>query len=127
MREYSPQIVNHFNAPQNYGMLAHADRSVVVSDPCCGDQLHLHIRLDGERIAACSFQAFGCATTIALGSLITVAVTGKLLSHLAQLDEPSIAQLAGTLSPNQRHSAALAHGAVQALTGETSSDIKKGV
>ena len=58
------------------GSLADPDATAAVANPCCGDRLRLYARVGDGRVAGCTFLAYGCAPTIALGSLLTEAARG---------------------------------------------------
>jgi nitrogen fixation NifU-like protein len=113
--EYSARVVDHFTEPRNLGRLPDPDATAVAANACCGDRLHLDARVRDGRIAACSFLAYGCAPTIALGSLLTEALAGREIDGLAGLDEDWVAGLAGGLAPRHRHCADLGKDAVHAL------------
>ena len=115
MRNYSPRVVEHFSRPRNMEPLPYDDVTAEATNPCCGDRLRLYARLDGGRVAACTFLAYGCAALIAVGSLLTEAVRGLRVDELAGFDEGRVAELAGGLSPGQRHCAALGKDALLAL------------
>jgi nitrogen fixation NifU-like protein len=126
MHSYSPQIIEHFTNPRNLGALADADVSAEAANPCCGDRIRLYARVRGQRIAACTFLAHGCAASIALGSLLTQAVVGKEINELTALGEDRLVELGG-LRPSQRHCAALASDALVALTRNYRTFRPKGV
>jgi nitrogen fixation NifU-like protein len=115
MSGYSPRLVDHFTNPRNLGELDHPDVTAAVANPCCGDRIHLYAHVTAERVTECTYLAYGCAACIAVGSILTEAVTGKPLHELAALDEPRLEALAGGLSPNQRHCATLAKDVLHTL------------
>jgi nitrogen fixation protein NifU and related proteins len=115
VRSFSPQVVDHFTNPRNLGALLGADVTAVAANPCCGDRIHLYARVQGGRVVACTFLAYGCAAAVAVGSLLTEAVTGRPIDGLAAIDEGRVAEWAGGLQPGQRHCAALGRDALHAL------------
>jgi nitrogen fixation NifU-like protein len=115
MNGFSPCIVDHFTNPRNLGELEHPDVTAVVANPCCGDRIHLSARVTEETVTECRYLAYGCAACIAVGSILTEAVTGKPLAELTALDESRLAALAGGLSPSQRHCAVLAKDVLHTL------------
>jgi nitrogen fixation protein NifU and related proteins len=74
---YQDMILDHNRSPQNYGRLENANRRVEGSNPLCGDQLTVWLRMDGERIQDVAFEGSGCAISRASASLMTSAVKGK--------------------------------------------------
>jgi NifU-like protein involved in Fe-S cluster formation len=115
VRNFSPRIVEHFTRPRHMGPLPDADVTAEACNSCCGDRLRLYARLDGGRVAACSFLAYGCAALIAVGSLLTEAAVGREVDELAAFDEGRVAELAGGLNPGQRHCAVLGKDTLHAL------------
>jgi nitrogen fixation protein NifU and related proteins len=115
VRNYSPRVVEHFSRPRNMEALPDADLTAEATSACCGDRLRLYARVDGGRVAACTFLAYGCAALIAVGSLLTEAVVGRPVDELARFDEGRVAELAGGLTPGQRHCAALGKDVLNAL------------
>ena len=127
MRNYSPRVVEHFSRPRNMEALPDADVTAEATDPCCGDRLRFYARVSGGRVAACTFLAYGCAALIAVGSLLTEAVVGRPVAELARFDEGRVAELAGGLSPGQRHCAVLGKDVLHALVETYRADRPKGV
>ncbi len=70
---FSDAVLDHFRNPRNAGELPGADASVEVSNPVCGDILHLAARVEDGRIAEARFLCRGCTTSIACASLLTAA------------------------------------------------------
>src|SRR5580765_5465918 len=71
---YQEVIIDHNRRPRNYGVLPDASRSARGHNPLCGDKLTLYLKIDGDRIAAISFEGSGCAISKASASLMTDAV-----------------------------------------------------
>jgi nitrogen fixation NifU-like protein len=74
---YQELILDHNRRPRNYGALADATDTARGDNPLCGDKLTLYLRMDGDRIAAVSFEGSGCAISKASASLMTDAVKGR--------------------------------------------------
>jgi nitrogen fixation NifU-like protein len=74
---YQNVILEHNRSPRNYRAMADADRKAEGSNPLCGDQLTVWVRMDGDVIGDVSFQGAGCAISKASASLMTGAVKGK--------------------------------------------------
>jgi nitrogen fixation NifU-like protein len=115
MSDYSPQIVEHFSNPRNVGEMENPDLSASVGNPVCGDQIHLHVRLAGERIAECRFLAYGCAASLATASILSEAIHGQPVEEVAAIDEARILEMVGGLTPSQRHCATLGRDLLQTL------------
>jgi nitrogen fixation protein NifU and related proteins len=84
---YRDVILDHNRHPRNFGRIENADGVAEGSNPLCGDQLSLTVRLDGERIADVRFEGKGCAISTASASLMTEAVKGRDLADVRGLFE----------------------------------------
>jgi len=74
---YQSIILDHNRRPQNFRAMADATAHAEGTNPMCGDQFTVWLRLDGDRVADVSFQGSGCAISKASASLMTAAVKGK--------------------------------------------------
>jgi nitrogen fixation NifU-like protein len=82
---YQEVILDHNRRPRNWGALPDATRAAEGYNPLCGDRLTLHVKIDGDRIAAISFEGSGCAISKASASLMTDAVKGRTLDEAGAL------------------------------------------
>lgn len=96
-------IVRHFSNPTHAGELADASRSIELGNPVCGDRIRVEIRLDGDRIAAARYQAWGCATSLATGNAFCAHIEDKSLGEAAGASPATIEALLGELEPSQMH------------------------
>ena len=74
---YQEVILDHNKKPRNFGPLEGATNQADGHNPLCGDQLHVALELDGDRVADVRFEGSGCAISTASASLMTEAVKGK--------------------------------------------------
>jgi nitrogen fixation NifU-like protein len=82
---YQELLVDHGKHPRNFGPLPDADRAAQGSNPLCGDELSVRLRMAKGRIDAIAFQGAGCAVCIASASMMTVAVKGLTASEIEAL------------------------------------------
>jgi nitrogen fixation NifU-like protein len=82
---YQEVILDHNRRPRNWGALADATRVAQGHNPLCGDRLTLHVKVEGDRLAAVSFEGSGCAISKASASLMTDAVKGRTLAEALDL------------------------------------------
>jgi nitrogen fixation NifU-like protein len=93
---YREQILDHYKHPQNFGQLDEFDLEYEDSNPFCGDEQHVWIRLDGDgRVAEVSFDGKGCAISTAATSLLTEELTGKTRAELLALSKDFVLDLLG--------------------------------
>ncbi len=107
---YQQVILDHHRSPRNYRRLSDANRSSEGTNPLCGDEITLYVRLDGNVIGDIGFQGSGCAISQASASLMTSAVKGKSTEEAEALfrafhdmvtggpDAPADAQTLGKLA-----------------------------
>jgi len=84
---YREVILDHNRRPRNFGPLDGENRRAEGHNPLCGDRLTVHLRVDGDRIAAISFEGSGCAISKASASLMTDAVKGGTVADAEALFE----------------------------------------
>lgn len=85
---YREQILDHYKHPQNFGELEDFDMEFEDSNPLCGDQLRVQLKLDEDgHIADLRFSGVGCAISQASASLVSDEVKGMTIEELMKLDK----------------------------------------
>jgi nitrogen fixation NifU-like protein len=93
---YREQILEHYKHPQNFGRLREFDLEYEDSNPFCGDEQHVWIRLDeSDRVAEVSFEGKGCAISTAATSLLTEELLGKTRQEVLALPKDFVLDLLG--------------------------------
>ena len=93
---YREHILEHYKRPQNFGSLPDADLEFRDSNPLCGDEYRVQLKLDGEgRIADLRFDGQGCAISKAACSMVSDEVKGMSLDDLLRLDRRTVLDLLG--------------------------------
>src|SRR5437867_1106012 len=93
---YREQILEHYKRPRNFGRLGEFDLEFEDSNPFCGDEQHVFIRLDaGGRVAQVSFEGKGCAISTAATSMLTEELAGKSREELLKLPKEFVLDLLG--------------------------------
>ena len=88
---YRDFILEHYRNPHNKGVLPDADLSFGDSNPSCGDEMSMTLKLDGgDRIVDVAFDGRGCAISQASGSILTDDLRGKTVEDVKQLDPGEI-------------------------------------
>jgi nitrogen fixation NifU-like protein len=78
---YQELIIDHSKRPRNCRTMHDATCSAEGHNPLCGDQLHLYLRVDADRVADASFTSSGCAISTAAASLMTETLKGKTVDE----------------------------------------------
>ena len=74
---YRNIILEHYQRPRNKRVLEPFSVSLAASNPSCGDELELQLRISDGVIEDVAFAGSGCAISTASASLMTQAVKGK--------------------------------------------------
>ncbi len=78
---YQEVILAHNRHPENAGVLENPGIDIFDSNPVCGDQVRLTLRLaENSTIADIKFDARGCALSIASSSMLTTQLKARSLS-----------------------------------------------
>ncbi|HYP55126.1 MAG TPA: iron-sulfur cluster assembly scaffold protein [Solirubrobacterales bacterium] len=93
---YREQILEHYKRPHNFGRLDEADLEFEDTNPFCGDEQHVMLRLDEDgRVAEVAFEGQGCAISTAATSLLTDELVGKTREELLRLPKEFVLDLLG--------------------------------
>ncbi len=93
---YQEQILDHYKHPRNKGPLAGASKNARDSNPLCGDEVVLHLKVDGsDRIAEVKFEGQGCAISQASASMLTTIVKGMPLAEAGGLGRDAVLKKLG--------------------------------
>ena len=112
---YSAAVLEHSAHPRNFGELPDATNTVEATNPVCGDELRLAVRVEDGRIAVARFYSRGCKAAIASASLLTELLTGKRIEEIHDITAEQISQALGGLPAATRHGSQLAEDALDAL------------
>ncbi|HMF57183.1 MAG TPA: iron-sulfur cluster assembly scaffold protein [Pyrinomonadaceae bacterium] len=105
---YSTRFKDHLTNPRNVGELSDANAVAEETNPVCGDRLRLMLRVSSGRIEAARFLAYGCAPTIACGSVLAEMIEGMNVEDAARITRQEIAGALDGLPSRKQHAAALA-------------------
>jgi len=111
---YSPQVLDHLDNPRNGGSMAEPSASGQASNPVCGDEVHIFLKIEHGTIAAASFETQGCPPTIAACSILTEMVTGLDVESAMRLSPADVSVGLGGLPRNKEHCALVAIDALRA-------------
>ncbi len=81
---YRDFILEHYKRPHNKGYLDPHDLHFADSNPTCGDEMSMTLRLDsaGTAIADVAFDGRGCAISQASASILTDGLRGQSLDEV---------------------------------------------
>jgi nitrogen fixation NifU-like protein len=105
---YSAAFQDHIANPRHAGELPAANTVAEQVNPVCGDRLRLSLRVCDGRIEEARFLAYGCAPTLACGSVLVELLQGMTCAGAARLRRQDITDVLGGLPSRKQHAAALA-------------------
>jgi len=116
---YSETFKDHLAHPRCAGTLDDANAFAEQTNPICGDQLQLALRIHNGRIEAARFLAYGCPPTLVCGSVLAEMIEGMSVEEAEKITRREITDALGGLPARKQHAAALAietlHAAMKRL------------
>lgn len=104
---YKEEILEHYNSPQNFGKISDFSSSSKQTNPFCGDDLELFVKLIDNKIVNIGFNGSGCAISIAAASILTEYAKGKYKNELTNFSEKDMLNLLGIEVSETRKKCAL--------------------
>ena len=93
---YREQILEHYKRPHHFGELDDADLEFFDSNPLCGDELRVQLKLGSDgRVEDIAFSGHGCAISQAAASLVSDELEGKTPQEILKLDREFVLDLLG--------------------------------
>lgn len=105
---YSAAFNDHVVNPRHAGEIANPDAVAEEVNPVCGDRIRLSLSIANGRIVEARFLAYGCAPTLACGSVLAEMVTGLSINEAGAVTRTEIIDRLGGLPQRKHHAAALA-------------------
>jgi nitrogen fixation protein NifU and related proteins len=113
---YRDFILEHYKNPHNKGVLDPHDLHFADSNPTCGDEMSMTLRLDEprQRIADVAFDGRGCAISQASASILTEELRGRSLDEVRSMDPQKVLDDLGVpIGPARLKCALLAYKVLQ--------------
>src|SRR4030095_12606807 len=92
---YREIILDHYRNPRNKGKLENANVTVHDSNPLCGDEIDIHLKVNDGVVSDVKFEGKGCAISQASASMLTEMVMGKDLNVVKDLKKEDILENIG--------------------------------
>jgi nitrogen fixation protein NifU and related proteins len=93
---YREYILEHYKHPHNWGEIDDADLEFEDSNPLCGDELKVQLKVDADnRVETVAFSGHGCAISQASASMASDEVKGMRVEELLKLDKSFVLDLLG--------------------------------
>lgn len=118
LKDYTPEVMDHFTNPRNVGEIEDADGIGVVGNPACGDVMKLTIKVEDGKIVDAKFKTFGCGAAVATSSMVTELVKGLTIEEALRVSNKKVAEALGGLPKIKMHCSVLAEDALKAAIEE---------
>jgi nitrogen fixation protein NifU and related proteins len=93
---YREYILDHYKRPHHFGELESSDLEFYDTNPLCGDELRVQIKLDDDhRVADLAFSGQGCAISQASASMVSDEIIGMPVDDVLRLDKQFVLDLLG--------------------------------
>jgi nitrogen fixation NifU-like protein len=94
---YRELILDYYRNPRNFGKVEPHDISARDSNPLCGDEIEIQVRVSPDKkIDEIKFTGKGCAISQASASMLTEFAKGKPLEWVKELSKEDIFKMLGT-------------------------------
>jgi nitrogen fixation protein NifU and related proteins len=113
---YRDFILEHYRSPHNKGYLDPHDLHFADSNPTCGDEMSMTLRLDasGAEISDVAFDGRGCAISQAAASILTDGLRGLSLDEVKAMDPKQLLEELGVpIGPARLKCALLSYKVLQ--------------
>jgi nitrogen fixation NifU-like protein len=92
---YRENIPEHYKRPHHWGELENPDLEFYDTNPLCGDELRVQMRVEDGKVADVAFSGHGCAISQAAASMTSDELIGMPVDELLQLDREFVLDLLG--------------------------------
>jgi len=82
---YREIILEHWQHPQNFGVIKNADIDIADSNPLCGDEFRLTGKIEDNTLKKIAFSGEGCAISTASASLFTEKIKGMEVTEIKKI------------------------------------------
>ncbi len=93
MNIYLQNVMDHFHNPECYGKLADYTHSFAIKNLSCGDKIQVYLRIQANKLEQVSFEAEGCAISVAAASMFLSEIQGMEVPKILLLDKQFILDL----------------------------------
>lgn len=92
---FRQNILDHYQNPRNYGTLERPDISAEDSNPLCGDEIRIDLRVRDGVIEDARFSGKGCSISRAAASMLTEEIRGKTLEEVKRIGKDDVLEMLG--------------------------------
>ncbi len=82
---YREELLEHYRAPKNHGIIPKADVRYRDFNPVCGDEIEIFMKVRNGKILMAKFIGKGCAISQAAASILTEHINGKKTEEVRKM------------------------------------------
>ena len=87
---YREIILDHYRSPRNFGTLDPNDYTYEDTNPLCGDEIRMDVRVKDGIVDEVAFSGRGCAISQASASILTEMVVGQPLDEVKKISKDDL-------------------------------------
>ena len=92
---FRQNILDHYQNQRNFGTLERPDISAEDSNPLCGDEIRMDLRVKDGVIEDVRFSGKGCSISRAAASMLTEEIRGKTLEEVKRIGKDDVLEMLG--------------------------------
>ena len=101
---YQDIILEHGKSPRNLGKCEGYSHEAKGYNPLCGDKVHVYLKLDSrKKVERLTFEAEGCAISLASASIMTELVKGKSFEEAKEIINAFLDMIKNTSELQSNH------------------------
>ena len=82
---YREVIMDHYRMPRNHTKIEDPTYSLTLTNPLCGDEITLYLKVEKDRVTDVTFLGQGCSISQASASLMTETIKGKKIEEAVEI------------------------------------------
>lgn len=93
---YEQEILDHYQQPRNFGLLAEFNFISPMYNPSCGDSVTINGMVIENIITHIAFEGKGCVISLAMASMLTLFAQNKTIDEVLTYSDELVEQLLKT-------------------------------
>jgi nitrogen fixation protein NifU and related proteins len=92
---YRERLLEHWREPHHFGTLENATHHAEKSNPLCGDEIAVTLRVEQHAIVDIAFTGRGCAVSVGTMSMLAEKVKGMHIRDVQNIGRADVVTLLG--------------------------------
>ena len=90
---YKEELMEIFKNPPNKGNIENPDTVSDKTNPLCGDEIHLELKITNGIIEDAKFNGSACSVSVVSSAFLTEEIIGKTVTEAKKIDKDKVLQL----------------------------------